>query len=227
MIPIPSAGQPLGMTPTNAIRDQLERLVEQLIASLPSVDNLSADQQRRMIARYSSVLEGNFVYWMTGASLAAKSREAQAIIRENLLEEVRDCHPGMLRRFSIAAGAVPSHEDAQMVYQSLTKVRLFIGTLSPVPLLAMMAFFESYIQRFMPYLAELAKRRGSTEFEYTNVHSACDGDHSDALLRALDAEIALLPTPPENLLEGVALLQTLLSDIVTPCPLAKSAAAVN
>ena len=39
-------------------------------------------------------------------------------------------------------------------------VRLFIGRLSPVPTVVTMAFFEGFIQRFMPYLAELAQATG-------------------------------------------------------------------
>jgi hypothetical protein len=53
-------------------------------------------------------------------------------------------------------------------------VRLFIGRLSPVPIVVTMAFFEGFIQRFMPYLADLARRQGSSELEYRDVHGVCD-----------------------------------------------------
>ena len=71
--------------------------------SLPRVDQLSSEQRRGMIARYTAVLEGNFIYWMTAAYLSVKSEAARPIIIENLMEEVRDSHPAMLRRFAIAA----------------------------------------------------------------------------------------------------------------------------
>src|SRR5205823_2891469 len=83
----------------------------------------SADEQRGIIARYSAVLEGNFIYWMTAAHLAVASDEARAIIEDNLREEVRDNHPGMLRRFAIAAHAVPTDTDASTVYRNLEHVR--------------------------------------------------------------------------------------------------------
>ncbi len=112
-----------------------------------------------MIARYTSVLEGNFIYWMNGpCHLAARSEEARRIILDNLHEEVRDCHPGMLRKFAIAAGAVPKETDALDVYRDLTNVRLFIGRLSGVPLVLMMTFFEGFIQKFMDFLAKLGHR---------------------------------------------------------------------
>src|SRR5437867_7922916 len=127
---------------TDSIKRHLQHISEELIASLPAIEELSAAQRRGMIARYSAVLEGNFIYWMTGAYLSAKSEKARSIIEDNLLTEVRDSHPRMLRQFAMAARAVPSDSDALVVYPQLTAVRLFIGRLSTAPIIAMMAFFE-------------------------------------------------------------------------------------
>src|SRR5438046_9007977 len=138
-----------------------DRAIQDLLASLPNPGQLSAEERRGIIARYTAVLEGNFIYWMTAAYLAVASDEAHAIIRDNLLEEVRDNHPGMLRKFAIAANAVPTDVDALAVHRNLQNVRLFVAQLSAVKLLLMMAFFEGWITRFMPYLAELARCQGS------------------------------------------------------------------
>lgn len=195
------------------------RAVDSLITSLPVPERLSVDQRRGIIARYAAVLEGNFIYWMTGAYLAARSEEARRIILENLHEEVRDCHPGMLRKFVIAANAVPKDSDAMAIYRDLTQVRLFIGRLSGVPLVLMMAFFEGFIQRFMDFLAKLATELGSTELEYTDVHGICDIAHTDGLFRALAAEMAI--NPPEDgtdLFEGIDLLSNLIQGIVLEAP---------
>ena len=65
----------------------------------------------------------------------------------------------------------------------------------------------------MPYLAELARRQGSEEQEYTEVHSCCDLTHSQELFRALDAEMKVASGPvhsPDYLFEGVYLLQSLI-----------------
>ena len=86
---------------------------------------------------------------------------------------------------------MPTDTDALAVAPDLNEVRLFIGRLSPVPILATMAFFESFIQRFMPYLEELALRQGSFENEYTQVHGVCDIAHSEGLFHGLQAEMAL------------------------------------
>jgi hypothetical protein len=216
---------------TDSIRERLRRITGDLLVSLPAIEQLSAEGRRGIIARYSAVLEGNFIYWMTGAFLAARRQETRAIIEDNLLEEVRDCHPGMLRKFALAAHAVPSHPDAQAVYPQLSAVRLFVGKLSPAPLIAMMCFFENFIQEFMAYLAELAKRQGSGELEYTDVHGVCDIAHSRELFRALEMEMAIASDsdePAENIFEGVYLLRALIQVIVAdPVRSAKAFPNVN
>src|SRR5258708_6344010 len=203
---------------TASIQTHIDQAIEDLLATLPNPEQLSAAERRGIIARYTAVLEGNFIYWMTGAYISAASDEARAKIMDNLREEVRDCHPGMMRRFAIAANAVPTQADADDVYRNLSSVRQFIGRLSPVPIVVTMAFFEGFIQRFMPYLADLAKRQGSSEMEYTDVHGVCDITHTEELYNALRTEIALsngsTPTGKE-LFEGVALLRSLIQTLVT------------
>jgi hypothetical protein len=198
-----------------AIQGHIERAINDLLAGLPNPEHLFADQRRGIIARYTAVLEGNFIYWMTGAYLSAKSEEARLIILDNLHEEVRDCHPGMLRRFAVAAHAVPTESDVLAVSMDLMNVRLFVGRLSGVRLILMMTFFEGFIQRFMAFLAKLAQRQGSAELEYTDVHGVCDVAHTEGLLRALADEMTLNPPESEmDMLEGVNLLRTLIQTIV-------------
>jgi Iron-containing redox enzyme len=200
------------------VKAYLDGISDDLLASLPPAGQLSASARRGIIARYSAVLEGNFIYWMTGAYLAAQSEEARSIIVENLLEEVRDSHPLMLRKFAMAANAAPNDADALAVYPNLSEVRLFIGRLAPAPIVAMMAFFESFIQRFMAYLEELADRQGSAENEYTQVHGVCDIAHSEGLFRGLEAEMVIASDsrePDDYLYEGVHLLRALIDSIFT------------
>jgi Iron-containing redox enzyme len=200
------------------IQGRIDRETDGFLASLPLPAHLFPGQRREIITRYTAVLEGNFIYWMTGAYLAAKSDQARAIILDNLHEEVRDAHPAMLRTFAIAANAIPTDTDALAVHRNLTNVRLFVGRLSAVRILVMMAFFEGLLQRFMPYLAELAERQGSGEFVYTDVHGVCDVAHTQGLYRAIEAEMDLATDDvlsESEMYEGVALLRALLENIVT------------
>src|ERR1700719_509491 len=100
------------------IQGHLDQVVNDLLTSFPDVEQLSADERRGIIARYTAVLEGNFIYWMTGAYLSVRSEEARSIILENLHEEVRDCHPGMLRKFAMEADAAPRDSDALAIYRN-------------------------------------------------------------------------------------------------------------
>jgi hypothetical protein len=211
------------MTPnparTATLQDDINGAIQDLLASLPNPAQLSPDEQRGIIARYTAVLEGNFIYWMTAAYLAVASDEAHAIIQDNLLEEVRDNHPGMLRKFAIAAHAVPTDSDVLAVHGPLQNVRQFVARLSGVKIVLMMAFFEGWITRFMPYLASLAQRQGSAELEYTDVHGTVDVVHTQELFRALDTELTFIPAshpPATQLLEGVDILRTLIQNIVHP-----------
>jgi hypothetical protein len=196
-------------------KSRIEAAIDKTITTLPKVEALSENQRRGIIARYTSVLEGNFIYWMTAALLSVRCEEAKPVIIDNLTEEVRDSHPAMLRRFAIAAGALPTREDALAVNEDLTRARLFFGKLRGVPTLAAMAFFEGFIQRFMAYLADLALAQGSNELVYTDVHGVCDIAHTEGLYQALSAELAVdAPSVDEDTFEGVDLLQTLLARVI-------------
>ena len=206
-----SVSMPQEMYLAEAVQDKIVAHIDGLIAALPKVSDLTAELRRGMLARYTAVLEGNFIYWMTATLLAVKSKEAEPHILENLEEECRDSHPAMLRRFAIAAHAFPTEADAMVVDADLTKVRLFLGRLQGVPSLITMAFFEAWIQRFMPFLTDLAAAQGSTDREYTDVHGVCDIAHSQELFDAVGMEMAVNPAAPgTDIYEGVDLLTNLI-----------------
>jgi CRP-like cAMP-binding protein len=210
-----SPGQSQAGLSDESIQQTITGMIDDLIASLPEPKELTPEQRRGIIARYSAVLEGNFIYWMTATLLAVKGDEARPILLDNLHEEVRDAHPAMLRRFAVAARAFPTDSDSLAVDEELTNMRLFLGRLSAVQSLLAMAFFEGYIQRFMPYLAQLAADQGSTEMEYTDVHGVCDIAHTAGLFQAAAIEMSVDPLDVEkDPLEGVNLLRTLMRRIV-------------
>jgi hypothetical protein len=199
----------------SSIQPTINRMIDDLVTSLPDPRQLTGEERRGIIARYTAVLEGNFIYWMTATLLAVQAENARPILMDNLYEEIRDAHPAMMRRFAIAAHAFPTESDALAVHEDLTKIRLFLGRLSGVQSLLTMAFFEGFIQKFMGYLAALATAQGSGDMEYTDVHGVCDIEHTAGLFRAFEVESAIVPLDPEkDLLEGVYLLRTLIQTIV-------------
>jgi hypothetical protein len=198
-----------------SIQQEVGSMIDDLMARLPNPEQLTSEERRGIIARYTAVLEGNFIYWMTATYIAVRSDDARPILMENLHEEVRDSHPVMLRKFAIAANAFPTDKDALAVDADLTKVRLFLGKLKGVESLLTMAFFEGFIQKFMSYLAELATAQGSTELEYTDVHGVCDVTHSQELFRAVFLEMSFFPIGADSdLFEGVKLLRRLMESVI-------------
>jgi hypothetical protein len=190
-------------------------MIDEMIDKLPKPKQLTSEERRGIIARYTSVLEGNFIYWFTATMIATKAEDARPILLDNLHEECRDSHPHMMRKFSMAAHAFPNDRDALAVHDDLTKMRLFLGRLSGVQSLLAMAFFEGFIQKFMPFLASLAAEEGSSEMEYTDVHGVCDIGHTAGLFQAVGIEMAVDPVKPgTDLFEGVNLLRTLINRIV-------------
>src|SRR5580692_4495253 len=106
------ASQVHGESIEDPIQQQVAAIVDDLNAQLPNPAELTGLERRGIIARYTAVLESNFIYWMTAASIAAKADQVRPIFAENLFEEVRDAHPVMLRRFAVAAHAFPTDTDA-------------------------------------------------------------------------------------------------------------------
>jgi hypothetical protein len=199
----------------SSIQLTITRMIDEAIGALPDPKQLTSEERRGVIGRYTAVLEGNFIYWMTATLLATKAEDAKPILLENLYEECRDSHPHMLRKFAMEAQSFPTDQDGLAVHEDLTNMRLFLGKLSGVQSLATMAFFEGFIQKFMPFLASLAAAEGSKEMEYTDVHGVCDIGHTDGLFRALATEMVTNPPAPDtDLLEGVNYLRTLVNRIV-------------
>jgi hypothetical protein len=203
--------------PADSIKEKTNAVIDELMDWLPDPKKLTNEERRGILARYTAVLEGNFIYWMTAAVIAAKAEKSRPILLDNLYDEVRDAHPLMLRKFTMAADAYPTDKDAMAVHEDLNKVRQFLGKLSPVKSVLMMAFFEGFLQKFMAFLAELAAERGSKEMEYTDVHGVCDIEHSEGLFKVFAAEMALTPPEPDaDVFEGVTLLRTLMEQIIRP-----------
>ena len=98
---MPSSPVCLLEQPVSSIEDKTTAIIDEVIGSLPDPKKLTGEERRGIIARYTSVLEGNFIYWMTAAVIAAKAEQSRPILLENLYDEVRDCHPLMLRKFRL------------------------------------------------------------------------------------------------------------------------------
>jgi len=155
---------------------------------LKPLDGASDDIARKTIKRYTAAIEGNFLAWMGGASISARSVVSKFAADENLWVEIRDDHPSMLRNFAKCAKAEPDAEDFQYVHDEVMKIRNLVGELSGVKNITLMAALENTSASFIPYLAELAKKLGCTDLTYTDVHGEADIEHANQFLEALSDE---------------------------------------
>ncbi len=71
----------------------------------------------------------------------------------------------------------------------------------------LVTYLESTSVAFIPYLAEIARRRGSDNLEYTSAHGPADIGHAQDFLYALDRERkegygTVLPTIDATIVQG-------------------------
>ncbi len=175
---------------------------QRVLSTLPPENSLDANSARMIIRRYAAVFEGNFVSWMSAGVISARSPYARFAATENIWVELRDNHPGMLKTFAVSCGALPHPDDVVTVLVEVDAIRKLVGELSGIKCIALMAFLENTSEVFIPYLASLAHRLGSSNYDYTNVHGKADALHAEQFLKALEEEsVQSYPNPQGDIEE--------------------------
>jgi hypothetical protein len=155
---------------------------------LVPAQNLSPSESRKMIAQYTAAIAGNFVPWMAAASVSARSLQGRFACEENLFQEMCDDHPGMLEQFSLSANAQPTLNDTRHVIDAVQSIRTMVSEMNGLKNIALMTCLEGTSKIFIPYLAELATRRGSKNLAYTDAHGVADAKHAEQFLWAISYE---------------------------------------
>jgi len=166
----------------------MEQAKAELRDRLKPVETVSVAEAKDIIGRYTAAVEGNFVPWMAAAAIYARSPQGEYAAKENLDVEIRDNHQGMLREFARHADAEPSLGHYQVVDEVVTSMRSLIGGGNGLQALTVMAMLENTSSVFIPYLAELAKKRGSTHLHYTDIHGEADSEHARQFIWAVEHE---------------------------------------
>jgi len=173
---------------------------------LKPLDGVSDDDAKTIIKRYVAAFEGNFLTWMGGASISARSVVSKFAADENLWVEIRDDHPSMLRNFAKCSKAEPDATDFQYVHNEVMKIRNLVSDLSGVKNITLMTALENTSASFIPYLAELAKQLGCKDLTYTDVHGEADIEHANQFLEALSDEQKLGYQNAENEIDDTLVL---------------------
>lgn len=166
------------------IQKLLECAAEEVRATLPSIDAVSLSDARGMLEKYIDAILPNFVFWMTGAMIFARSSVAKNILERNLDAEISENHPELLRSFGVSAGVSFGRTSVQLHNGFSTMCAAKDG----LSLVASVAAMEKTSLIFVPFLAQLSLKCGGTDLRYTQVHGAADVDHATECLRALVEE---------------------------------------
>lgn len=170
----------------NLAIDTIKTVKTKMQSFLAQNKTTDPEQASAILYTYAQIFEGNFVSWMAGAMLTARSPYARYAASENLWVELKDNHPGMLRAFIESCQVKPWPNKS---LAELEKVRQEVGELSGLKNIALMAILENTSEIFIPYLAILAKQLGCQNFEYTDAHGVTDILHAEQFTKALQEEI--------------------------------------
>lgn len=189
----------------DSFQHKIDTLNGQKQAILPPIESLSIIECKEIIRRYVAVVEGNSQSWLAGASIAARSVLGRIIAQENLWIELKENHASLLRQFAINADAEPDIEDFHAVSGVVERIRKLVAEFSGLKSIALMTIIESGINTY-PYLASLARKVGSCDFNYTNVHEIEDMEHAVKFYKALTAEMQMNYSECEKDLDEVLIL---------------------
>ncbi len=170
------------------LKDKMKKATNEVASFLLNTKKLNKEQEKKIIQRYTAAIEGNFLSWMGAGSISSRSVISKFAVDENLWVEIKDNHPGMLRKFSKDCGAEPNSEDFRYVEKEVNIVRNQVAELSGVKVITLMATLENTSNVFIPFLAELGSKLGCMDFTYTDVHGEADVEHANQFLEALTDE---------------------------------------
>ena len=168
---------------------------EEIANRLNPFNQLSSPfQQRMIIGTYTLAIEPNFIQWMRIAKSYVKSSEAVNALSINLQDEINQDHRKMLRDFAQGCGFNPGFENYSLCFERamppvLRMWEMFAKGIG-IRNLAAITILEYVSPVFIPYLEEMGKRLGCTDFTYTKIHGEADIEHSMSMRDSLMAEIA-------------------------------------
>jgi hypothetical protein len=157
---------------------------------LPPLEGVDEARGRELIQKYVAAIEGNFVAWMGAAAICARSPQGRFAAEENLWVEMKDDHAGMLRVFAVDAKAEPEAAHYRAVASGVQVIRGLVAEMSGLKTLTLMGVLENTSGVFIPFLDELAKKLGSTNRTYAQIHGEADIAHANQFVWAVQHEMA-------------------------------------
>lgn len=160
----------------NAATEKVRRIVQESKA-----DDVTVIQNVRVAFPYK------FTHVLGAtSSFLEKYPEARRIVDDNMRDEVAQDHVGMAIRFAAAAGAFPDWRNEQHMEPICDRIRQLMSDPASAAKygIALLAMLENTSLVFIPDMEERAKRRGSKDLQFTQVHGMADEEHAKALCKA-------------------------------------------
>ena len=198
------------------VDEQLELAKQRIGRTLVPLEDLSRDQISDLIGTYRVAIEPNFIPWMQRAYETAKSEVAKNVILKNIQDEVSQDHPKMLRDFSTGSGVPLDTRHYARVSKPVLEMWGLFGNDNGLTNVAIAATLENTSLEFIPYLANLGKIAGCTDFTYMDVHGEADIAHAQELYRGLVEEMGNANAPWRTVATAVDKTTKFLEDIFTP-----------
>jgi hypothetical protein len=201
---------------TVEVSSRLQHSAAEVARLLCDIKTITPEGARRIVARYTAAVEGNFVAWMGAAVVTARSLQGRYASAENLFVEIRDDHASMLHAFSATAQALPDKDHFVHIEHDVLAIRAMVSEMSGIKNLALMAALENLSAVFIPYLQSLAVICGSDNIAYTMIHGEADVKHADQFLWALAEECTHHNDPLPMVDDALTKTTKLLKTIFTP-----------
>ncbi|MEK6852669.1 MAG: iron-containing redox enzyme family protein [Nanoarchaeota archaeon] len=170
------------------LQEMFARETEEVRTSLIPLRELGQEKMRRMLARYAAAIEPNFIPWVAAGAISARSIQGRYAASENLEEELRGDHQGMLIDFVAQVAARPTIEDCKEVYLHVQNMRNTFREMNGLTNITLLAYLENTSAAFIPYLADAVRSLGGKDFTYTDAHGVADAQHAQQFLWALGYE---------------------------------------
>ncbi|NEP10248.1 MAG: hypothetical protein F6K14_08515 [Symploca sp. SIO2C1] len=191
------------------LKEKINTLCNEIQSTLVPIELLTVEESKGIIKRFVAATEGNFQCWLATALIASRSSDVRSTVEKNLQVEIQENHSSMLRKFAVNAHAEPDAVDFRVVSQAVEQVRWLVAECSGLKCIALIAMLES-VSFIYPYLSSLARKAGSDDLTYTNIHEIEDPDHAEQFSKALSDEMTFGYNNPEQDIDEVI---SVLSDL--------------
>lgn len=153
-------------------------------------DTLTPTQMQERLYVYGEVFASRFIPWLAYVLTQCRSEIARAACKDNLLCEINEDHPAMLRRFVAQSNFHPNSyarqrlESCRPILRSVTEM----VESSPSWGLMVLAGLENASLAFIPVMRKWGEVLNFRDFEYVDKHGEADIAHADEFARAVIAE---------------------------------------